>query len=156
MKLPIRQGIVAATLSAIAVTGLAAAPAAHAGNILCSSDTTTSKYFASCNRFVNSNGSVSVSANVHRYNPTSASNASTYFRATGREVHVRNNLVETSSTQHTVTWYSPNGTANRVYNGHLKPGESKVVKLSIPKGVKVRVATYSSLTGGASNTRGKA
>ncbi|MFF4952056.1 hypothetical protein [Streptomyces chattanoogensis] len=76
-----------------ALTSLAVAPAAHAGNTECSIKNTTSKYFADCNRDTDDGdpGGVSGDVNVTPYN-SSGVEADALFDAKREGFDVHNDL----------------------------------------------------------------
>ncbi|MCQ6554853.1 hypothetical protein NPS70_16875 [Streptomyces sp. C10-9-1] len=154
MKLPIRSALVGTFASAMAVITLAVAPAAHAGNMVCSSDTATSWYFADCNRYVKSDGGVSGAAALYHTNSLSL-NAYTFFHprtTSSNYVGLRNDLNVT--TQHTVYYYTTTGKKVLLINWYLEPGQTHWWEnLNIPRKAKIRVAVYNSSSGGASNTQ---
>ncbi|MFH8574309.1 hypothetical protein [Streptomyces sp. NPDC017993] len=141
-----RSATIGTATAAVALTGLAVAPAAHADNVTCDHESLTSNYFGHCYRDTDDGdpGGLSGWAAIGTYSHPGEDHPTASFHAKGEIFHA---YASVRTMRYKLQWQDSSGTIHTAVNKVLAPGDSKEWNLSLPEGTRVGVAIMSDKNG---------
>ncbi|UKY54269.1 hypothetical protein [Streptomyces inhibens] len=151
MKSSIRSATIGAAVSAVALTGLAVAPAAHATTVKCDVDKIGTSFHPVCGRRTDDGDPGGVSGSVEVYlKSVPDMRAFAIFDANGEKFDAINYLHRPM--RFVLQWKDGSGRIHTAVDRVLDDGERQSWNLSLPEGVRVCIATGDSILGHAGMT----